>query len=331
MNSSRIITVTLSPSLDRTITTHYLALGYHNLVEGSTRLDPAGAGVGVSRALSRLRYPTHALILLGNDATAQAYEALINLESFPVTVIRTAGTTRSDTIILDTGHESETHLVEESAPLTEAALEQIITALEAVVEQGDIIVFAGSLPGERPSHTFTRLVEVGDRLGAYTVAALGIEELDDMIAPSLRMVTLTQLQAEVLFNFPVRGPEEVAYCARVLREKGIPTVLIEMPDTASAFLVSGDGEWLITLPEGESGTSSGVWEALLAGFLAGIDRRQSLDAALELGAAAASYTAAQMGSKFGTSAEIKQHLEDIEVQRSADEDMPDSSLPKTDA
>ena len=232
-----------------------------------------------------------------------------------MSLIRGAGATRSDTIILDTGHESETHLVEESAPLTEAALEQMVEALEAVVKEDDIIVFAGSLPGERPSHTFTRLVEVGNRLGAHTVAALGIEELDDMLASSLRMVTLTQLQAEVLFNFPVRGPEEVAYCARVLHEKGIPTVLIEMPDTASAFLVSNDGEWLITLPEGESGTSSGVWEALLAGFLAGIDRRQTLDAALELGAAAASYTAAQMGSKFGTAADIGERLAEVDVQR----------------
>ncbi len=315
MDNSRIITVTLSPSLDRTIGTRYLALGYHNLVDGSTRLDPAGAGVGVSRALHRLRRSTHALILLGDDATARAYEALMQLESFPVTFIRSEGPTRSVTIIVDTGNETETHLVEESAPLNEEGVDRIVTELETIVGHNDTLVFAGPLPPVRPSGSFRRLVEVGNRLGARTVAALGIEQLDDVLASELTMITLTQLQAEALFNFPVRGPEEVAYCARVLREKGIPTVLIEMPDTASAFLATADEEWLITLPEGEPGTSSGVWEALLAGFLAGVDRRQPLDVALEFGAAAASYTASQLGSEFGTAAEIQQHLDEITVQR----------------
>lgn len=316
MDSSRIITVTLSPSLDRTITTRYLTLGYHNLAEGPMRLDPAGAGVSVSRALHRLRFPTHALVLLGTDAVARAYEALVHVEDFPVTVVRADGRTRSHTIIHDSGHENETHLEEAIPPLSEEVLQRLILALEAIVQDTDTVLFAGPLPGVRPEDTFRRLVEVSNRQGARTVAAVGVEELEEMLISDLSLVTLTQLQAERLFNFPVRGPEEVAYCAGILRERGIPAVLVQMPDTASAYLSSADGgDWLVSLAEEETGTSSGIWEALLAGLLAGRSRRQPLDAALQLGAAAASYTAGQLGSEFGTAADIAERLPDVDVQR----------------
>lgn len=291
------------------------------------RLDPAGAGVSVSRALHRLRFPTHAVVLLGTDAVARAYEALINVESFPVTVVRADGRTRSHTIIRDSGHENETHLMEAIPPLSEEVLERLLLALEAIVQDTDTVVFAGPLPGDRPADTFKRLVAVADKQGARTVAAMGVEELEEMIAARLRLATLTQLQAERLFNFPVRGPEEVAYCAGMLREQGIPAVLVEMPDTASAFLSSEEGEWLISLAEEDTGTSSGIWEALLAGLLAGRSRRQPLGAALQLGAAAASYTADQLGSEFGTAADIAERLGDVDVQRveSAESQPPEAT------
>ncbi len=70
----KVITVTLNPSLDRTVTTHFLALGYHNRTTATTRLDPAGRGVSVSRALHALGVETHAVVVLGHDANGRAYE-----------------------------------------------------------------------------------------------------------------------------------------------------------------------------------------------------------------------------------------------------------------
>jgi fructose-1-phosphate kinase PfkB-like protein len=102
--------VTLNPSLDRTLVTHHLAIGYHNLTQETTRLDPAGRGLGISRTLSKLGIPTQAIVLMGNDATGKAYRALISEEDFDVTVIVVSGRTRSKTIIWDTGKNNETQI-----------------------------------------------------------------------------------------------------------------------------------------------------------------------------------------------------------------------------
>ncbi|MGD2157568.1 MAG: PfkB family carbohydrate kinase [Anaerolineales bacterium] len=110
MKGKKIITVTLNPSLDRTLVTHHLAIGYHNLTQETTRLDPAGRGLGISRTLSKLGIPTQAIVLMGNDATGKAYRALISEEDFDVTVIEVSGRTRSKTIIWDTGKNNETQI-----------------------------------------------------------------------------------------------------------------------------------------------------------------------------------------------------------------------------
>lgn len=313
MSQPKVITITLNPSLDRTLTTHYLAQGYHNRLVDSTRLDPAGEGVSISRALHRLAFATHALILLGNDPVGKAYEALIQGEAFPITVLRAEGNTRSDTIILDTGKENETHLIEDCTTLNEETLQRVQTTLQTLIRAGDFVVLAGSLPPNSPHTTYSDLMETAQTAGAKKVVAVGAPELSQALQANPDLVALTQLQAEVYFNFPVRSAEDVAFCARQLRAGGAEEVLVEMQETGDVFLTAPGGEWMLDLPEFESGTSSGVWEALLAGFVAGRLEKQSDPGALELGAAAALYTAHQVGSEFGSLADLRAYMQVAQI------------------
>ena len=129
--SQKVITVTLNPSLDRTLVTHYLSVGYHNRTSETTRLDPAGRGVSIARALKHLGITTHSVIGLGDDATGYAYQALIAKEQLPVTFIQRNGLTRSNVVILDTGNQTETSLIEESAGISPENLEAVKTALRS--------------------------------------------------------------------------------------------------------------------------------------------------------------------------------------------------------
>jgi sugar/nucleoside kinase (ribokinase family) len=52
------------------------------------------------------------------------------------------------------------------------------------------------------------------------------------------------------------------------------------------------------------GTSTGIWSALRAGFLAGWSQKRPLPQSLELGVAAAAYAAEQIGTEFGSWEEI---------------------------
>lgn len=308
-----VITVTLNPSLDRAIVLHYLNLGYHNRVKEATRLDPGGRGVNVSRALHRLSCETTGVILVGNDATGRAYQALVAQEGFPTKLITTPGRTRSNITIIDTGNKNQTHLIEEAALADEHALEVLTSALADLIQPEDIVVLAGSLPEGAPQDTYARLVEAAKNAEAVVLAARGTEATHLAIKAKPQVVVLNQTEMEALFNHPVRTKEDIIYCARKLREQEIEQVLVTMVgDQAapSAVLVTEENTWEVESSAVEEGSRDGVEDALLAGFLTAWSKRYSSKKALELGIAAASYTALHVGSEFGTLDDIQEHIKE---------------------
>ena len=323
MNTSKIITVTLNPSLDRTLVTHFLAIGYHNHTTETTRLDPAGVGLTISRALSRLRCETQAIIMVGNDATGRAYQALLSEENFPKTVIMVEGQTRSNTVIMDTGTKNETQITEDCSEMSEHEFQQVVQALKKSIKAGDYVVFAGPLPKGSSPEAYARLTHAAHLAGGK-VALIDIgNAIEPTLAEAPDLLALTQQELEGFFNYPVRVIEDVIDCAEKLREKGALQVFVEMPEKGNALLVGQTDSWVVSLPElvETEGTSSGIWEAMIAGFLAGRARRQPREQALELGAAAAGYTASQVGHKFGTLKEVNEFTDQVEV-TSIDETAP---------
>ena len=314
MPDNKVITVTLNPSLDRTLVTHYLALGYPNRTVGETRLDPAGRGVNVARALHILKTPTHSIILLGNDGTGHAYEALLKQEGLSATFVRRDGLTRSNVFIVDTGNNSETQLIEESSGVSEQSIERVTEALRTAITPGDMVLLAGSLPNDAPPDIHNQLATLSHQLGGQVAVDVPGDLLGTALNGKPDLVILTQREAEGLFNYPVRAKEEVVHAGRRLVEQGANVVLLLEDGPTGVVLVTPEGEWRASLPEIDPITLSGVKEATMAGFLTARLRGQTVPDALSLGAAAAAYTLAQIGSAFGTLAEVKKFMEDADLQ-----------------
>jgi len=313
MKGSKIITVTLNPSLDRTLVTHHLAIGYHNLTEETTRLDPAGRGLGISRALHKLEIPTQAIVMIGNDVTGKAYQALIAEEEFEITVLIVKGRTRSNTIIWDTGKNKETQITEESADIDQEDIKNVVPTLHQIIERDDLVVFPGPLPQGAPENTYAWLTDVSHEAGAEVVVSSSGRILEEALKAHPDLVALNRIEVESYFNYPVRVMRDLLNSALKLHDQGAPEVLIERRKSGKALYSNKEENWLVDIPTFDQGTTSGVWDAFLAGFLAGKFHQQALDGALILGACAAFYTASQVGYKFGTIRQVKDCAEDIVV------------------
>lgn len=313
MKEPRIVTVTLSPLLERTLVTHYLALGYPNQSEGAERLDPAGGGVNIARALHRLGTGVHAVVLLGDDAVGLAYRGLIAEEGFPATVISVAGPTPSETCILDTGNEQETHIVSKGATVGEAEIREVLRSLLGIVVPGDTVVLAGPLPPGAPDDTYARLVGAVRGAGAEAVLATSGTALEAALPAGPQLAVLNQVECEGFCNYPVRVVADVVGCGQRLCEQGAGAALIEMGRADRAVLVSGEDQWQVEFPEGSEGTTTGIWEATLAGYLSGQLQRRPIPESLELGAAAAGYAADEVGARFGSADEVETYRADVEV------------------
>ena len=89
-----IITVTLNPSIDRTISMPDLKIGSVNRCE-LISVDPAGKGVNVSRALSAFGAKTHAVLICG-DLGSQWFGKKLNALNIAHNIIKAEGITRSN-------------------------------------------------------------------------------------------------------------------------------------------------------------------------------------------------------------------------------------------
>ncbi len=303
MSKKKIVTVTLNPSLDRTLITHYLSLGYHNHVSETTRLHPAGRGVNIARALHSLGIPTHAVVVVADDPNGAAYRRLLQQEALGASFVFYRGNTRSNVTILDTGNQQETHIVEHSSGLTPEVISAVGDALEEQTGEGDFVVFAGSLPDESPADTYGRMVERMREHGAKIAVSVTPEAQDKAIMAIPDLLAVTQNELERYFNHPVRTQDDILYCARKLLETGIEQVLVIWPER-HVMLATVDGIWDMTYPEEIQGTHAGVKEAMLAGYLTGKAQGYPPNKALELAGAAAVYTSGQIGSEFGSLEEI---------------------------
>jgi 1-phosphofructokinase len=89
-----IVTVTLNPSLDRSIEVGKLVVGDVNRAT-SAHLDPGGKGVNVSRALLANGVASRAVVPCGGDEGGQLIRLLV-AEGVDVRAVPIAGNTRSN-------------------------------------------------------------------------------------------------------------------------------------------------------------------------------------------------------------------------------------------
>jgi 1-phosphofructokinase len=310
----KIITVTLNPSLDETLVINHLNIGYRNHVAATKHLDASGRGVNVSRALGRLDIPTHAVVVLGDDTLSHAYRGLLMEEPFKSSIIRHPGPTRSDTIILDCGEGTKTHILDEDSVGPRENIQKVIRAVTRHAEPGDIVVCAGALPRDTAPDVYARLTAAAQLAGAEVVVMTRGAALTHALPAAPDTVVVTQLEAEGLFNYPVRTILDMRSAARKLRDWGSKRVLIVMTGYAGALLLDDDKEYVAQISEPAfTGTDSGVVDALLAGFLAGLSSNIGVKQAFKLGAAAMAFTAEQVGNEFGTLEQLKQMTNRVRV------------------
>jgi len=103
-----IATITLNPSLDRTITVAGMAVDETNRWT-STRLYAGGKGIDVSRAVHEMRGKTVAYGFVGGVA-GRAVEILLDEEEVPFSFTPIGQETRTNFIISDTKTSQQTRI-----------------------------------------------------------------------------------------------------------------------------------------------------------------------------------------------------------------------------
>lgn len=319
----KILTLSLNPSLDRTLIKKYLSVGYSNTAVGESSFDPAGTGINIARALHQMDCTVGAVVLLGKDATGKAYSAIASDFDFEVVSVTVPGKTRSNTIIFDPSNNTETNITELAGMRKEKDIDLVLRALVGLITPGDYVVFAGDAPEAVPPGTYARLVAFAKNQHAHVCVVGGGMLFEESLVQKPEIVAVTQIQLEGIFSVPLRDQNDLVEHARKLLSEGVGEVLILVPEENEVYFINKNRAMQVAFPaEEQEGTATGVWDTLIAGFLAGKVKKLDIEESLGLGAAAASLAAAEIGYDFPELERIEELTEDV-LGESLDEDHPD--------
>ncbi|MFI6597669.1 1-phosphofructokinase family hexose kinase [Nonomuraea sp. NPDC050536] len=292
-----ILTLTLNPSLDRTIEIALLDRGAV-IRAAAARLDPGGKGVNVARALLANGIAGRAVIPYGGDEGRQLVH-LLELAGLDMVTVPVAGRTRSNVTLA----EPDGTITKINEPGTALSPQELDTIAEAVLTAArpsitppgdgpgepaaaDWVVASGSLPPEVPADVYARLCRRFAEAGINVAVDTSGPALACAVAagPALVKPNLDELAA--VTGMAPRCVGDVVQAAEKLRAAGARAVLASL-GSDGAVLVSGEGLWYGQAPVDEPRSSVGAGDAMLAGFLAGGARGpRALAEALAWGSAA---------------------------------------------
>ncbi|RCG33153.1 1-phosphofructokinase [Sphaerisporangium album] len=286
-----ILTLTLNPSLDRTIEVGALARGTV-IRAAAARLDPGGKGVNVSRALLANAVTSCAVVPYGGDEGRQLVR-LLALEGLDMVTVAVKGPTRSN-VTLAEPDGTITKINEPGATLSAAELDTIADAVLGAARSADWVVASGSLPPEVPADVYAglcrRFTAAGINVAVDTSGPALVESLS--AAPALIKPNLEELAEATGMAIACVG--DAIKAAGKLRAAGARTVLASL-GADGALLVDDDGVRYGEAEVAEPRSAVGAGDSLLAGFLAaGARGEQALVEGLAWAAAAVALPGSRM-------------------------------------
>ncbi|MBC6468841.1 1-phosphofructokinase [Actinomadura alba] len=278
-----ILTVTLNPSLDRTIEVDRLVPGAM-IRARSARLDPGGKGVNVSRALLAGGVGTRAVITVGGSDGDQLVR-LLEADEIPLHAVEVDGRTRSNVTIVEPDGVV-TKLNEPGGPLSRTELDRIAEVVLTEAGTASWVVACGSLPPGVPNGFYAELCRSCADAGVQVAIDSSGPPLQEAVEAGPDLIKPNREELAEAVGRPIDSVADAIEAAEELRERGAHTVLASL-GASGAILVGPDGvvtgEAHVAAPR----NTVGAGDALLAGFLrAGARGATALAEGLAWGAAA---------------------------------------------
>ena len=288
-----IVTVTLNPSLDRTLDVDTLHRG-RMMRARDTHLDPGGKGVNVSRALAANGIASRAVLPCGGEEGEQLVR-LLGVEGVELVAVPVAGRTRSNVTLVEP--DGTVTKINESGPrLSDAEFDAVATTVYDTGRDADWVVLCGRNPPGVSTEDFSRLCERLVTSGARVAVDTSGPELRAAAEAGVATVKPNRHELAEAVGSRLDSVAAVARAAETVRGWGARTVLASL-GSAGAVLVDDTGVHIGHPPRVTARSSVGAGDAMLAGFLSrGAAGSEALTEALAWGAAAAALPGSAMPS-----------------------------------
>ncbi|MBK3737260.1 hexose kinase, partial [Azospirillum brasilense] len=264
-----VVTVTLNPAIDQTITVEALRPGHVHRAS-AVRRNAGGKGVNVASCLADWGTPVVATGLLGSG-NAAAFEALFAAKGIADRFVRLPGETRVNVKIADLAAADTTDLNLPGLTADADALDRVRRTLRELVLPGTPVLLAGSLPDGLPADSYATLTAdlraqgarvVLDSSGPPLAAALAAPDLPFCIKPNRH-------ELEAWAGAPLPATADLLEAARGLHRSGVAVVVGSLGADGALF-VAGGPALHARLPAGNARGTGGAGDTIGGGAGGGI-------------------------------------------------------------
>ena len=275
-----IYTLTLNPALDYTLVADSLRSGEINRASRAA-FRFGGKGLNVSAMLERLGVPSVALGFAAGF-TGQRLVELAEAEGVKCDfTVLSRGETRVNVKLRST---EELDVNAPGPEIAEADLDALCAKLSAL-EDGDTLVFSGSVPQNAPGGAAERILamiaEKKTRLVADTTGAA----LEAALRRRPWLVKPNHVELAEFCGESAEDEAQIAVCARRVMNAGAKNVLVSRAEKGAMLFTEDGAAYSVGTVPGALVDSACCGDAALAGFLAGYERSGDFAQALRLAAA----------------------------------------------
>lgn len=305
-----ITTITLNPSIDKTIHTPKLVPNDTNRVT-CVEIDAGGKGINCARMLSRLGSQTKAVALLGG-VTGHFISGILEREGIRLEVIETEKPTRVCICVEETSGMPPTTFNERGGPVEHRELVDLLELVKNISRESDYVVFGGSVPTGINDDIYRVLIDIASAGGAKSVLDADGLALVEGLKAKPYMIKPNRDEVERLLGIEFESKSDVARASLTLSERGIELVVISLGKQGAVACQAGM-VYYANPPEVKVLSTVGSGDSMVAGMLYALDSGAGIEDALRLGCAAGAATAMSNGSDIGSKSDVDALIDQVKI------------------
>lgn len=231
-----IITVTLNPALDKTLSVCGFSVGQVNRVQ-TVRQDPGGKGINVSKSVQALGGETLSLSILGGGA-GEYIKSSLDAMDLPNDAVWTETETRTNTKIVDMQEHTYTDINEPGHGASRHTLDAVWEKIKKYAGRGDTVVFAGKNPPGTPDTLIAEWMKALHVMGVRVCVDTVGEPMQQALlnAPDIIKPNMDELRE--LTGKNLKNDAEVLEAARELTKSGVGMVVVSMGADGAIFVTN---------------------------------------------------------------------------------------------
>ena len=309
-----ITSISLNPSIDRTVTVDGLSVGGLNRVLSQTDVA-AGKGTNVALAAAALGEESMCIGFMYREG-GSLFEQRLRAGGARSDFLWCEGAVRVNVKVFDRSRGEITELNSSGTPVTQAQLDEMTALVASHARQADDLVLTGSLPPGCPADFYRTLAEVAQRENCRVLLDADGDRLREGLKAKPFLIKPNRYELELLTGRTLDTLDKLLDAARGCIAEGVEVVAVSMGGEGALIL---RGDEILRTPglrvEVKSTVAAG--DSMIAGLAAGFGRKYRLEDAFRLGVAAATARCMTPPEQIISRADVEALAEKLQVEKLA--------------